>query len=50
MTIARTDVSFMSGGDRVAAWSYEPTHGSLDQTPCVVMAHGFSLTRHEQLI
>jgi pimeloyl-ACP methyl ester carboxylesterase len=44
MASPRTDVSFMSGGDEVAAWEYgTPGNG------CVVMAHGFSLTRHDGL-
>jgi dienelactone hydrolase len=43
---ARSDVTFHSGGDEVAAWHYKPdaAHGT-----CVVMAHGFSLTRHDGL-
>ncbi len=44
MTVERADVSFTSGGDEVAAWMY----GSPGAT-CVVMAHGFSLTRHDGL-
>jgi pimeloyl-ACP methyl ester carboxylesterase len=40
----RADVSFNSGGDDVAAWLYGSS-GSV----CVVMAHGFSLTRHDGL-
>jgi fermentation-respiration switch protein FrsA (DUF1100 family) len=46
----RSDVSFDSGGDDVAAWSYAPAAGSGNgPVPCVVMAHGFSLTRHDGL-
>jgi dienelactone hydrolase len=46
----RADVSFRSGGDDVAAWSYAPEDGNTDgEHPCVVMAHGFSLTRHDGL-
>jgi pimeloyl-ACP methyl ester carboxylesterase len=44
MAAVRADVTFLSGGDEVAAWEYgEPGNG------CVVMAHGFSLTRHDGL-
>ena len=44
----RVETPFTSGGERCAAWHYTP------QTPnpagtCVVMAHGFSLTRHDGL-
>jgi fermentation-respiration switch protein FrsA (DUF1100 family) len=46
----RADVSFNSGGDEVAAWSYAPAAGPANgPVPCVVMAHGFSLTRHDGL-
>ena len=44
----RTDVDFRSGGARCAGWLYRPTSVSGD-APCVVMAHGFSLTRHDGL-
>ncbi len=43
----RQDVRFTSGGDLVAAWHYPPRTGS--GATCVVMAHGFSLTRHDGL-
>ena len=49
MASARTNVTFMSDGDRVAAWSYPSADGAIDPAPCVVMAHGFSLTRHDGL-
>ncbi|HEV7423543.1 MAG TPA: alpha/beta hydrolase [Mycobacterium sp.] len=44
----RADVEFTSGGLRCAAWFYRPdvTDGDV---PCVVMAHGMSLTRHDGL-
>jgi pimeloyl-ACP methyl ester carboxylesterase len=41
--MTREDVTFKSGGDEVAAWLYRG--GDV----CVVMAHGFSLTRHDGL-
>jgi uncharacterized protein len=49
MTGERAEVSFVSGGDPVAAWSYAPAGGDGGPSPCVVMAHGFSLTRHDGL-
>ncbi len=48
----RTDLKFPSGGDQCAAWLYRPAPSSgesASQVPCVVMAHGFSLTRHDGL-
>jgi pimeloyl-ACP methyl ester carboxylesterase len=44
---ARTEVTFTSGGERCAGWWYEP--GRRDEGPVVVMANGFSLTRHDGL-
>jgi pimeloyl-ACP methyl ester carboxylesterase len=44
----RSDVTFKSGGADIAAWLYEP-EGATGATPCVVMGHGFSLTRHDGL-
>ena len=47
-TPERVETSFTSGGERCAAWHYAP--GTPDATgTCVVMAHGFSLTRHDGL-
>jgi len=43
----REDVWFTSGGDRCAAWWYSPEAEGNGRT--VVMAHGFSLTRHDGL-
>lgn len=43
---ARQDVEVRSGDDVVAAWFY-PAAGAADRAPCVVMSHGFSLTRHD---
>lgn len=42
--MTRQDVTFQSGGDDIAAWLYPGTNGT-----CVVMAHGFSLTRRDGL-
>lgn len=44
----RADVSFLSAGVRCAAWLYRPAHTTRD-VPCVVMAHGFGLTRRDNL-
>ncbi|MDR7085507.1 pimeloyl-ACP methyl ester carboxylesterase [Aeromicrobium panaciterrae] len=41
--MTREDVTFQSDGDEIAAWLYRG--GDV----CVVMAHGFSLTRHDGL-
>jgi pimeloyl-ACP methyl ester carboxylesterase len=43
----RTDVSFASGGDTIAAWLYRPQGNG--PHPVVVMAHGFSATRELRL-
>lgn len=45
----RLDVTFPSHGSACAAWLYYPTDSSCD-VACVVMAHGFSLTRHDGLV
>lgn len=42
--MAREDVTFQSGGDEIAGWLYPGSNET-----CVVMAHGFSLTRHDGL-
>jgi uncharacterized protein len=44
--IERSDVTFRSGEAECAAWLYRPAG---TPTCCVVMAHGFSLTRHDGL-
>ncbi len=41
----REDLTFTSGGELCAAWHYPSAGGDT----CVVMAHGFSLTRHDGL-
>jgi dienelactone hydrolase len=44
----RIDVTVPSGSAKCAAWLYYPA--DVDKNvPCVVMAHGFSLTRHDGL-
>jgi dienelactone hydrolase len=42
----RADVVVTSGGSRCAGWLYRPAVTDRD-VPCVVMAHGISLTRHD---
>jgi uncharacterized protein len=46
--VERTDVEFTSGVVTCSGWLYRPTDAEGD-VPCVVMAHGFSLTRHDGL-
>jgi pimeloyl-ACP methyl ester carboxylesterase len=50
MIAQRTDLNFPSAGDQCAAWLYRPAEEEQNGAiPCVVMAHGFSLTRHDGL-
>jgi fermentation-respiration switch protein FrsA (DUF1100 family) len=44
----RTDVTIPSEGETLAAWLYRPDQAT-GSVPCIVMAHGFSATRHEGL-
>jgi dienelactone hydrolase len=44
----RTDLRFPSGDGECAAWLYRPAQ-TAGPAPCVVMGHGFSLTRHDGL-
>jgi len=44
----RTEVSFPSGSDTIAAWFWHPG-GDATRAPCVVLGHGFSATRSEGL-
>lgn len=44
----REELTFPSGETICAAWLYRPDAPAGD-VPCVVMAHGFSLTRHDGL-
>ena len=45
----RSDLTFPSGKGSCAAWVYQPGAARSRPGPCVVMAHGFSLTRHDGL-
>jgi uncharacterized protein len=47
VTIERSEVTFASGEAHCAAWLYRPRAAA--PSACVVMAHGFSLTRHDGL-
>lgn len=44
----RADVTFLSAGTPCAGWLYRPS-GSSGDIPCVIMAHGFGLTRQDGL-
>lgn len=44
----REDVEIESDGARLAAWFY-PAHTTQPSAPCVVMGHGFSMTRADGL-
>jgi dienelactone hydrolase len=50
----REDADFQVGGTNCAAWLYRPDSAPVSAAtetgaPCIVMAHGFSLTRHDGL-
>lgn len=45
----RSDLEFPSGEGACAAWVYRPGADRSRPGPCVVMGHGFSLTRHDGL-
>ena len=47
-TNERADVTFLSAGARCAGWLYRPANTD-GKVPCVVMAHGVALTRHDNL-
>lgn len=45
----RIDLEFPSGQGSCVAWVYRPGEARSRPGPCVVMGHGFSLTRHDGL-
>ncbi len=45
----RDDVTFTSGGERIAAWLYHPATDHGGRAPCVVMAHGFAGVKEARL-
>lgn len=48
--MARSDVTFRSGGETCAAWLYRPDEATAaEPLPLVVMAHGFSAVREQRL-
>jgi dienelactone hydrolase len=47
--VKREEVSFISGGEQIAAWVYDPHAGTEGTVPVVVMAHGFGGTREAGL-
>lgn len=44
----RSDTTFPAAQSHCSAWLYRPD-AAAEEVPCVVMAHGLSLTRHEAL-
>ncbi len=47
MNFTRTDIEFISHGERCTAWMYRPESG--DHFPLVIMAHGFGALRSFRL-
>jgi uncharacterized protein len=45
--MARTEVTFRSGRGQCVGWLYRPKRE--EPSPCIIMAHGFSFTRHDGL-
>lgn len=45
----RDDVTFTSGGQRIAAWLYHAAADHSGRTPCIVMAHGFAGVKEARL-
>jgi pimeloyl-ACP methyl ester carboxylesterase len=45
MNYQREDAEFLSKTDACQAWVYRPARYGEGHTPCIVMAHGFGLTR-----
>lgn len=48
MSVRETDVEFSSGKDICRAWLFSPDRIA-ERQPCIVMAHGFGLTRRSGL-
>jgi dienelactone hydrolase len=49
MSVAREDVSFDSGGDRIAAWFYPGEGDGPARRPCIVVGHGFAAVKEARL-
>jgi dienelactone hydrolase len=45
--VSREDITFMSGGECIAAWFYRPQ--AAGRVPCVVIAHGFAGVKEARL-
>ncbi len=49
MSVAREDVSFDSGGERIAAWFYPGEGDAPARRPCIVLGHGFAAVKEARL-
>jgi len=49
MSVAREDVSFDSGGERIAAWFYPGEGDGTGRRPCIVIGHGFAAVKEARL-
>jgi len=45
----RRDVTFTSGGERIAGWFYQPAFDATAPTPCIVLGHGFAGVKEARL-
>ncbi len=49
MAVRREDVTFESGGERIAAWFYAGEGDGPSRRPCVVLGHGFAAVKEARL-
>jgi cephalosporin-C deacetylase-like acetyl esterase len=49
LAAAREDISFRSGGQRIAGWLYRPATPHPKPWPCVVLGHGFAAVKEARL-
>src|SRR5512146_555373 len=49
MSVTREDVSFVSGGERIAAWFYPGEGDGAERRPCIVIGHGFAAVKEARL-
>ncbi|HLB22902.1 MAG TPA: alpha/beta hydrolase [Dehalococcoidia bacterium] len=47
--MAREEITFESGGQRIAAWFYRPDGEGTRPWPCVVIGHGFAAVKEARL-
>jgi dienelactone hydrolase len=47
--MGREEITFLSGGKRIAAWWYAPDDAGPPPWPCVVMGHGFAAVKEARL-